>query len=114
MISGSPIFAVAGYFYISKNFNMVKNLLLSVGVLAGVSAQAQKMADPQPFAQTITTTDLKKHLDIIASAEMEGRDTPSPGLEKAARYIESQFKAVGVQPGNNGSYRQYFDLEKDS
>ncbi len=45
---------------------------------------------------------------------MEGRDTPSPGLEKAANYIETQFKAFGVQPGNKGSYRQFFDLEKDS
>ncbi|MCH5690671.1 hypothetical protein LWM68_44465 [Niabella sp. W65] len=43
---------------------------------------------------------------------MEGRDTPSPGLEKAANYIETQFKAFGVQPGNKGSYRQFFDLEK--
>lgn len=93
---------------------MGKNLLLAVCTLASVSVHAQKTADPQPFAKTITTTDLKKHLSIIASAEMEGRDTPSPGLEKAAAYIETQFKAFGVQPGNKDSYRQFFDLEKDS
>ena len=34
---------------------------------------------------------MKKHLYIIAGQEMEGRDTPSPGLEKAADYIEESF-----------------------
>ena len=57
---------------------------------------------------------MKKHLYTIASKEMEGRDTPSPGLEKAASYIEAHFKALGLTPGNNGSYRQYYTLYKDS
>jgi hypothetical protein len=57
---------------------------------------------------------MKKHLYIIASKEMEGRDTPSPGLEKAATYIENHFKSLGLTPGNNGSYRQYYPLFKDS
>jgi hypothetical protein len=33
---------------------------------------------------SITAADLKKHLYIVASADNEGRDTPSPGLERAA------------------------------
>ena len=45
-------------------------------------------------AASITAEALKKHLYIIASKEMEGRDTPSPGLEKAATYIENTFKAL--------------------
>jgi len=66
------------------------------------------------IASTITTTDLMKHLNIIASADMEGRNTPSAGLEKAADYIESHFKSLGLLPGNNGSYRQLYPLYKDS
>ncbi|MGC4233933.1 MAG: M28 family peptidase [Niabella sp.] len=93
---------------------MIKSVLLLAGVFSYASVSAQKIADPVPYAKTITTIDLKKHLSIIAGAEMEGRDTPSPGLEKAAEYIESRFRAFGVKPGNNGSYRQYYDLEKDS
>lgn len=65
-------------------------------------------------ASSITAEDMKKHLYIIASKEMEGRDTPSPGLEKAADYIEAHFKSLGLLPGNNGSYRQYYPLYKDS
>ncbi len=65
-------------------------------------------------AATITVEDLKKHLYIIASKEMEGRDTPSPGLEKAASYIEQHFRSLGLTPGNNGSYRQIYPLYRDS
>ena len=65
-------------------------------------------------AATITVEDMKKHLYIIASKEMEGRNTPSPGLEKAADYVEAHFKSLGLTPGNNGSYRQIYPLYKDS
>jgi hypothetical protein len=41
------------------------------------------------------------------------RDTPSPGLEKAANYIEAYFKSLGLKPGNNGSYKQYYPLYRD-
>ena len=57
---------------------------------------------------------MKNHLYVIASKEMEGRNTPSPGLEKAATYIENHFRSLGLQPGNNGSYRQYYPLYQDS
>ncbi|MFV0607509.1 MAG: M28 family peptidase [Niabella sp.] len=77
-------------------------------------ADAQKKSTPEIFAKTITAKDLKKQLTIIAGAEMEGRDTPSPGLEKAADYISGQFKKFGLKPGNKGSYRQTYSLIKDS
>ena len=92
----------------------MKHLFTLIVVCAVAAATAQKKADPAIFARTITTSDLKSHLGVIASAEMEGRDTPSPGLEKAAEYIIAYFKKLGLQPGNNGSYRQTFRLSKDS
>lgn len=87
--------------------------LLFVLLLAGC-ASAQKAVTPEDFAKTITAQDLKNHLTIIASAEMEGRNTPSPGLEKAADYISGQFKNFGLKAGNNGSFRQTYSLYKDS
>lgn len=82
-------------------------------LLAGC-ATAQKATTPDDFAKTITSQDLQKHLTIVAGPEMEGRDTPSPGLEKAADYITTQFKNFGLKAGNNGSFRQTFSLYKDS
>jgi hypothetical protein len=68
----------------------------------------------EKIGNTITAADLKKHLYTVASAEMEGRDTPSPGLEKAGSYIEEHFKSIGLKPGNGDSYRQYYPLYRDS
>ncbi|RYG00515.1 MAG: M28 family peptidase, partial [Chitinophagaceae bacterium] len=58
--------------------------------------------------------DLKKHLYIVAGAEMEGRGTATPGGKKAAEYIESQFRALGLQPGNKESFQLYWPVFQDS
>jgi hypothetical protein len=78
------------------------------------SAFSQKKAKPEVFAKTITPQDLQKHLYIIASKEMEGRETATPGQKRAAAYIESQFKRIGLLPGNNGSYQLYYNVYQDS
>ena len=75
---------------------------------------AQKAAKPEQFAKTITANDLKKHLYIIASKEMGGRETGMEGERKAAAYIENEFKRIGLQPGNDGSYQMYFNVYHDS
>ena len=86
-----------------------------IAVLISIGAFAQKKnKTAEKFGNTITAADLKKHLYIVASAEMEGRDTPSEGLDKAAQYIENHFKSVGLVPGNNGSYRMPYPLYRDS
>ncbi len=79
-----------------------------------LSAAQKKDKNAASAASSITAEDMKKHLYTIASKEMEGRDTPSPGLEKAATYIEEHFKSLGLLPGNKGSYRQQYPLYKDS
>ena len=79
-----------------------------------LSMAQKKDKNAQKAAATITVDDMKRHLYIIAGPEMEGRNTPSEGLNRAADYIESQFKSFGLVPGNNGSYRQVYNLYKDS
>jgi hypothetical protein len=71
--------------------------------------------DATKFANTITTTDLKKHLSIIAGDEFEGRETGTIGQRKAAAYIETQFKTLGLQPAQNiNGYQQLYPLHQDS
>ncbi|MEO5647201.1 MAG: M28 family peptidase [Chitinophagaceae bacterium] len=72
--------------------------------------------DSRVYANSITGADLKKHLSIVASAEMEGRETASEGLKKAAAYIEAQFKLLGLKPppGNKGNYQQAYPLYRDT
>ena len=52
---------------------------------------------------------LKTHVTTLASPEYEGRGVGTAGLDKAASYVEAQFKAIGLTPGlADGSFRQTF------
>lgn len=93
----------------------MKKIIVFVLLLSPIALLAQKKDKAAlQAAATITAQDMQRHLYIVAGPEMEGRDTPSPGLEKAADYIENHFRQLGLLPGNNGSYRQYYPLFKDS
>ena len=70
--------------------------------------------DPEPFAKTITDSELKEHLYTIASPEMQGRETATEGQRKAATYLENEFKKLGLKPGWNGTYQQPFPVYRDS
>lgn len=55
----------------------------------------------------IKAENLKKNLYVIASDEMEGRDTGSKGQKKAGEYIVNYYKSLGVShPKALGSYYQ--------
>ncbi len=93
---------------------MNKILLLIAHCLLPVVLLAQN-DDAQKYAATITRDDLKKHLTIVASAEMEGRETGTKGQRKAAEYIEAQFKLLGLQPSPKiNGFQQTYTLYKDS
>lgn len=49
----------------------------------------------------IDTADLKRHLQFIASDELQGRcpGTPGDGLNRAADYIAEQVRQLGLAPG---------------
>ncbi|MHA4846890.1 M28 family peptidase [Flavitalea antarctica] len=83
-------------------------------LLAQSTAKAVKVANPVPYANSITPEDLKKHLYIVAGKEMEGRGTATAGERKAAAYIESHFKALGLLPGNKDGYQLYWPVFQDS
>ncbi len=56
--------------------------------------------------ESITAESLQAHLAYIASDEMGGRATPSPGLEAAAVYIAGHFKRAGLEPVGDDGYFQ--------
>ncbi len=89
-------------------------ILLAMLCLNSQISFGQKIVSAEAFAKTITAEDLKKHLYVVAGADMEGRETATPGQRKAAAYIESQFRSLGLLPANNGSYQQFYDVYQDS
>ncbi len=49
------------------------------------------------------------HVETLASDAMEGRDTGSPGYDRAADYVTEHFRAVGLEPAGTDGFRQRMD-----
>src|SRR5882724_1630302 len=65
----------------------------------------------QRGVDTITAAELKDYLSFIASDEMEGRDTPSRGLDTTAKFLAMNLSRWGFKPaGDNGSFFQRIEL----
>lgn len=61
----------------------------------------------------ITAEQMRKYLTFISSDELEGRDTPSRGLDLAAMYIADHLERWGIKPaGDNGTYFQKFAIKR--
>ena len=54
---------------------------------------------------------LKKHISFLASDELKGRLTGSEGEKKAASYIVSQFKNLGLKPYSKDGFLQPFSYK---
>lgn len=90
--------------------------LISVWVLSALCAVV--FADRTTWvsrAETIAPSDLRAHLEFIASDALEGRDTPSKGLDLAGMYIVSHLQRWGLKPaGENGTYFQTLTYRTDT
>src|SRR5262245_50963817 len=54
----------------------------------------------------VAPADLRAHVEFLASDLLEGRLTPSPGLNIAGEYIAAQFRRAGLEPQPDGTYFQ--------
>ncbi len=69
-------------------------------------AQVELSAEEVKAIGLIRADSLKGHLSFIASDLLEGRDTPSRGLDLAAEYIAAQFRRAGLEPVGDDGYFQ--------
>jgi hypothetical protein len=80
---------------------MIKKLIPLVALSLFISCTtAKKTVDydkiEAEYVNQISTENLKKHLTIIASDEMEGRNTGSEGQKKSGRYMIDEYKKMNV------------------
>jgi hypothetical protein len=83
-----------------------------------VAKNNSKTAATAPVAATsfgntegVTAKQLREYMTFIASDELEGRDTPSRGLDIAAMYIAQHLASWGLKPaGDSGSFFQRVPL----
>jgi hypothetical protein len=96
------------------------SLLLALTFLLPTAALAQVPVvkiTPQErkIAESITAAQLRDYLFFVASDEMEGRDTPSRGLDLTAKFLATMVSRWGLKPaGDNGTYFQKIALRKDA
>lgn len=60
----------------------------------------------------VSTSEVARIENALASDDMRGRKTGSPEIDKAATFIADEFKKAGLQPLDGGSYLQEFILLK--
>jgi hypothetical protein len=66
-------------------------------------------AVPDPWRsalERVGAEDMRGHLSFISSDALEGRKTPSRGLDIAAEYIAAQFRRAGLEPAGDDGYFQ--------
>ncbi len=77
---------------------------LAIGVIgfAGIGLPASPSVSGSSLSaalDTVEVEEIKRDLFVIASDEMGGRDTPSPGLEATAKYLGARLEELGFTHG---------------
>lgn len=81
----------------------MKNIILFLITVILFTSCGTKTIDP---SEVITKNNIQSAMEYLASDELEGRATGTPGIEKAAVYIEDYFKKNNIKP--------YFETYRDN
>src|SRR5512144_2771711 len=94
--------------------HFISLLLLAAFVLNSAAwgqVSVKLSADEQKTVEGVTAEQLRNYLYFVASDEMEGRDTPSRGLDTTAKFIGMNLNRWGFKPaGDDGTFYQHIDL----
>jgi len=76
--------------------------------LAGCATQldAPRASAPDALTSHISADSLRGHLSFLSSDLLEGRGTPSRGVDLAAEYIAAQFRRAGLEAAGDDGYYQ--------
>ena len=93
---------------------MTLKLPLAMLAMSALLSAASQPAKPKPvltatekqLMRGISASDMRGMLSFLSSDLLEGRDTPSRGLDLAAEYIASEFRRDGLDPGGDDGYFQ--------
>jgi hypothetical protein len=91
---------------INQSKMMLKKYTIALALVAsGLGSYAQDVN------KLIQQNDVERLIKTLSADDMQGRGTFTPGIDKAATFIEGEFKKIGLQPlkGNTG-YRQSFTV----
>lgn len=90
-----------------KNRLFYASIIVLLLVGCSSNKNSSKEVTPEKYLSEIKAENLTKHLYIVASDEMEGRNTGENGQKKAGEYLIQQYKAMGISfpKGANNHYQ---------
>ncbi len=74
-------------------------------------AAVELPADTAAALDRISADSLRGHLSFLASDLLEGRNSPSKGLDLAAEYIAAQYRRAGLEAVGDDGYFQTANWE---
>jgi len=95
------------------NFRIMKKTGMLLLVFVGMVSCKNEIKNTKEISKLfIDSTLVKKHLYTLASDKMKGRRAGTAGIEKAAQYIEKEFKRIGLVTYDTlSNYRQTFTFK---
>ena len=96
---------------------MHRFLLLAILVPSLLLAQSKRKKlrialEKEKQERIFLISNLKKHIEILASDSLEGRRTGTKGEMLAMEYLSSQYKIIGLEPANSSKYVQEFEFDE--
>jgi hypothetical protein len=81
-------------------------IVVFAAALLAASESFAPSAEVNRALACISPDSLRGNLSFLASDLLEGRDTPSRGLDLAAEYIAAQLRRAGLEPAGDDGYYQ--------
>jgi Zn-dependent M28 family amino/carboxypeptidase len=103
-----PLVIIVSLALLSCSQNKTTEMQPSSGPGSPPAIPAEKV---KTSLESITSSDLLRHIGVLASDEFEGRAPGSKGEELTVKYLTDEFKKLGLKPGNpDGTYIQNVPL----
>jgi len=83
-----------------------KFLSLIVFLLLSGCYQKNNIVNHEAGLAAFNADSLKRHISVLASDSFGGRKPLTPGETKTINYLQRQFSAAGLEPGNGNSFYQ--------
>jgi Zn-dependent M28 family amino/carboxypeptidase len=84
---------------------MINRLLASVSIIGLVSCNSNEQGTGDTDELSYFSADsMKKNVAILSDDSFLGRKPFTPGETKTINFLQEQFKAIGIEPGNGNSY----------
>ena len=90
---------------------MRKTLITCTALLAACATETVDRTSLEPALGSFNADSMMDHIRTLSSDAFEGRAPGTAGEDSTVAYLEAQFKAVGLAPGNpDGTYIQNVEL----